>query len=620
MKLKLSNTRFNSFQVSIGDDGAVVVYSKKGYAQNKLFIRSTEESETARLTKLLRADPEAQVYIYIDTLDQSYIQKTIPGVGQLASNALVQKRLEKDIPENHFKSYVQIGRALSGRQDWIYTFISAANEPPISTWIEYFMPFKNIVAGIYFMPVELYAVVQKVKQIALEENQFKETKKKKNFIAMLQSLLGQKSKDEDSRWELYLSQNKTGGFRQVAFQDGKIIFSRLINNINAPSAEIVAGNIEQEIANSIEYMMRLSLGTEKEVDVYLILSEEIIKHIRKEKIKSSNLFIYTPFQLSKKLIVPEASSATDKFADPTVLTYFSKTGSKIIPLRTPVIKKVLLATQAINLFGNFAIFMTPVLLLASIYFIDGIVDIQSSIKQIQSQARNFTAQINEQNKQLEEVSSQVKDSLEIDHISEIVQIHEFLMQNIISPNSLILRLSDVMPEYARIKTINWVFDDPMLFASGQNKSNILQSTNRDYRISMELQIVLKTEGTSFEELEAKYAELLTVLEESFDKFSVEVSDLPQSFTFQDINNPVSLQASISFPPDKNNKKSLPPAEQLFQQPALSSQPPLGGGGAPPQVRQMIMQNPQRMPPQAAQPPSRTNSSTPAPRIIPPGGR
>lgn len=576
MKFRLSSTKGNSFQVSIGDDGVVVVYTQNGYAKNKLFIRSTEETETARLTQLLNSDPDAYVYLYIDTLDQSYIQKTIPGVGQLASNTLVKKRLDKEIPENHFKAFVQIGQTATGRKDYIYTFISAAIEPPISDWINYFLPFRNIINGIYFMPVELFSVVQKIREIAEEENQFKKAKKKKSFLDITKKLLGQKTSIEDARWELYLSQNKTGGFRQVAFQDGKIIFSRLINNINAPSAEIVAGNIEQEIANSIEYMMRLSLGGEKAVDVYLILSAEIIKHLRKEKIKSSNLFVYTPSQLSKKLIVPEASSENDKFADPTVLTYFSKIPFKTINLSTPVIKKVFFATTIIRYIGTLAMIATPALLIASIYFLDGIVDIQSSIKNIQAQAKNFTAQINEQDKKIDVVASRVKSSLQIDHVVEIVRVHDFLVKNSISPNSLILRLADIMPDYARIKTIRWKFNDPLLLANtGKKQSNILDTRTRDYRVSLDLEIVLKTQGTSFEELESKYAELKSILGSSFENFGVSVSDLPQNFTFQDINNPIALKARIVFPTDGDQSKSLPPAQQLFNYEA-PARPSSGG--------------------------------------------
>ena len=76
MKFRLSSTKGNSFQVSIGDDGVVVVYTQNGYAKNKLFIRSTEETETARLTQLLNSDPDAYVYLYIDPLLDPFRDET----------------------------------------------------------------------------------------------------------------------------------------------------------------------------------------------------------------------------------------------------------------------------------------------------------------------------------------------------------------------------------------------------------------------------------------------------------------------------------------------------------------------------------------------------------------
>lgn len=572
MKFKVTRHKYDSFQIAVGEDGAVIVYSEAGYAKNKLFVRSTDPSDSDKLKELLIAHPHADIHIYIDTLDQSYIQRTLPGVGQIGINSVAQKRLDKETPKDHFKGYVQIGRSPIGRQDWIYTFISAANEPPISTWINFLMPFKNVIAGIHFMPVELYSVVQKLKKLAIESKQFKLQEQKDITKKGFLSFLSPKVSSTDSRWELYFSQDKTGGFRQVAFQDGKIIFSRLINNINDPSAEVVAGNIEQEIANSIEYMSRLSLGKEKEIDVYLVLSAEIIKYLRKDKVKANNLFLFTPFELAHKLKVPEASSEKDKFADPTVLTAFSKQTSHIMTLHTDASRKVALITNIIKKLGIAIYILIPTLIIGNLYLVNDIIDIKTSIKQIQNKTLGFAAQLNEQNNNLSSVSSKIQESLKVDHVNEIADVYKFLNKNRLVPTDLIFKISPGLPQYSRIKSYKWDFKDEFMIPTNKSAgSNLLAQIDRPYAINSELEIVIKGSGKSIEDLEQKYKAFDNYVKEKLKDYTVVISELPQNFSFQDITKPISLKAKIVYPQDEKVKQEkLQPAQLINSTPTAGS--------------------------------------------------
>ncbi len=553
MAKKLFKRKQNTFQVSVGEEGAVVVYSQSGYAKAKIFVKSVEQSDTEKLRELLAQDRDAMIYIYIDTLDQSYVQRSLPAVSSMGVGKVAQKRLEKEVPKDHLKAAVQIGRSPIGRKDWIYTFISSGMEPPVSTWIEFFLPFHNVIAGIYFLPVELYSVVTKLKHLAQKENQFQAKDKKSGLSKLLSSFRGDNGSSA-GRWEVYLSQNKTGGFRQVAFQDGKIVFSRLLNNINDPLPDIVAGNIEQEIANSIEYMSRLSLGTDQEVDVYLILSSEILRYLRKEKIKATNLFVYSPFELANRLKVTEAAAEKDKFADPTILTIFSKVPNKIITLHTAVTGKVFRATQMINFIGFFFVFLIPFFAILIVYNITSVTDLKSSIAQIKNQALNFQAQLNEQKKRLELTESRIKEPIKPDHILELVELWKFFNVQQRNPILEISKLSKMMPLYARAKVIKWNFTDQMLFnyntvIDSTKRSDMLAKT-REFSLDMGFEIVVKRTGSSYEELEQKYSSLTDDITKAFADYDISVSELPQSITFQDTNAPISVNVIVKLPAAK----------------------------------------------------------------------
>jgi hypothetical protein len=289
----------DTFQISIGEEGAVVIYIKDGAIKNKLFVKSIADNDSNKFKQLLLSDPNAYIEIYIDTLDQSYVQRSIPAVGSFAVSSIAKSRLEREVPKDNLKSLVQISRAESGRKDWVYTFISVPYEEPISSWVEFLLPYNNILKGIYFFPIEIYAIIQKL-----------ESFKPKALLEI--------GRSKKSEWDVVITQNKSGGFRQVAFLNGKIIFSRLLNNISDPIAEVIAGNIEQEITNSLEYLTRLSLGYEESINVYTILSEDVNKYIRTDKIKATNFFQYTPYSLAEKLELKNVATVSDKFTDPVI--------------------------------------------------------------------------------------------------------------------------------------------------------------------------------------------------------------------------------------------------------------------------------------------------------------
>jgi cell division protein FtsL len=561
MAKKLFQRKKNTFQVSIGEEGAVVVYTQSGYAQAKIFVKSTEQADTEKLRELLSHDRDAMIYIYIDTLDQSYVQRSLPAVSAMGVNKVAQKRLEKEIPKGHLKACVQIGRAPSGRKDWIYTFISSGIEPPISTWIEFFLPFHNVIAGIYFLPIEIYSVVTKLKALAQKENQFQQ-KDKRSGLGKFLSFLQPTASTNSGRWEVYLSQNKTGGFRQAAFQDGKIIFSRLLNNINDPSPDVVAGNIEQEVANSIEYMTRLSLGAEQEVDVYLILSSEILRYLRKEKIKATNLFTYSPFELANKIKVPEAASEKDKFIDPTLLTALSKVKSKIMTLHTPITEKVYNATQIINYIGLTFVFLIPVMIVFIIYFANNIFDLKASIVQVKNQALNFQVQVNEQKKKLTQTEGKIKESLKAAHVIELVNLYKFFKSASADPEVVIEKFSQVMPPYARVKVIRWNYDEPVMFGTQSSDKSVKTSIigkKREYALNIDLEVVMRRTGSTFDELEQKYTSFTKDIMKTFPDFDISISELPQVISFQESNSPVSLAVKLVYPATKKGAISKTPS-------------------------------------------------------------
>lgn len=563
----------NSFHISIGEEGIVVAYCCDGANKARLFVRSPEAIDTEKLKQLMSKDKDAPIFLYLDTLDQSYVQRTIPTVGTgLGVASLAKNRMEKEVPKNHLKSCIQLVRLPSGRKDYIYTFISAPVEAPLTGWLEFFLPYLNVIQGIYLLPVELYSIIQKLKNIqeannalSLQHNAKHKLSFKHRFLSLFHFLKRKNPTEKNARWELFLSQNKTGGFRQVAFYDGKVVFSRLLNNISHPDDDVVAGNIEQEIANSVEYLVRLSLSSDDTIDMYLVLASEIQKYIRIEKLKANRVFQYTPTSLAEELELKDAAGEKDKFSDPPILTCLSVAKRKIT-LHTPITQIVCNYTKRVSFIKYLMTVLCGFLFVMMLTFISSIFGLSYTVYYSLEQANIIKNKIDNNNKLIKETESKIGQTITMDHLNEIADYYKFLTQQYINPIDTTTKLAQILPDIARIKLYKWGLEDKNFFSfdsTGSKTAKLLTLKDatalRNYNIKIEFELLLSNYGKTAEELQKNYLNIDNILRTNFPDYKIEISDLPQIYELQiDVSQPVSLTVKLNKTFDPNpNKTKLP---------------------------------------------------------------
>lgn len=541
----IEKTKTN-FQISVGEDGAVVIYTKDGTVQNRLFVRTTEKQDTQKLIQLLNADPYANISIYLDTLDQSFVQKTLPGVNALSVNKIAQSRLEKEIPKNYVKTYEQVMRHTTGRRDWVYTFVAASYDAPLSNWIEFLLPYQNIIEGIYFFPVELGAVLPRFRDKHTHVNTHV------SFMDSLKSIFS-KSHSENGKmigWEILICQNKTGGFRQVAFLNGKIIFSRLLNNITDPDEDVMAGNIEQEIANSTEYLTRLALGMEDHISVYLVLSQEILKFIRSDKIKAVNIKLFSLQQAAEKLGLFDVATGRDKFFDPIFLHYIAATSNNVNRLHIDITKQVYLHALFVKIVKKSLNTILPIFALLITYNIYTFLSTEFSISSLKNQIQSIETEISSGKSVIDGLSSRTKGNLPVKQLNEIVSLHKFMIQNPETPVDIALKLSPALPDYARVKKFNWQYYDSVLMNFIPSKSNPLLTdvdAKRPFKVEINMMVLFTDIGDTYQELEDRYNDFIVTVHKVFDGMDVSISELPRNISFESKNNQLSFNVLVSYP-------------------------------------------------------------------------
>lgn len=541
MAFQFFNKSKTSFLISVGEEGAVVVYIKGRSIHSKFFVKSTQDHDVQRLSQLLADDINAKIYILIDTLDQAYVQKNIPSISALNVEGIAKSRMEREIPPEYLKSCVQVLRSDSGRKDWVYTFISAPYEPPLTKWISFFAPFPNIIEGLYFLPIQIQNILPFLRD-------GKRVVTNKLQILVNRYFPGVWTIKENIGWEIFFAQNKTGGFRQVTFLDGKIIFSRLINNINSPDADVLAGNIEQEISNSLEFITRLGLGKESDVSLYLVLSNDTLRAIRVDRIKAKKIKLFTPYIFARKINALEAATEKDKFCDPSVLLALSKIDEFIGRTHVKISEKVYLASKYVDISKRIIDAVIPLFLAFIIYnFYQAALD-QLVVYDAKDRIVTLKAQIDEKNQQIAKLSTQVSGNQSLEAASEIVDAHNFFTAVDETPISIMLGLSEVMPSYARVKSINWRYLDPTFYTfqlpKNSKPSDIYKQ--REFIVETSMDVLFIDVGRSYEELSEKYEKFLHQVKEKFKGYKVELSDLPKNLNFSSLGNKLVFTLKITY--------------------------------------------------------------------------
>lgn len=322
----------NQFVLTVGDEGAILAHYNRGRLENRLYVDSPYAEEVKLMQKLVSAYPKTPISMLVDVIEQNYMQQALPPVSKMAVKKQVDRRIEKEFQPDDMNNYLSLGRSKEGRKDWNILLVSLANSDPFAKWLEFALNQKNDFKGVYLLPIE-----------------------SQMMIADLSKVTGKLS----SGWELLLLDNKVGGFRIIALYDGQLVFTRLAQQLagnNVP--DVIVGNMEQEISNTVEYLKRLGFKSEGDAKITIIAGALILKRIDKKSLKFGEVELYTPFEVGEKLRLQNCIDDQDKFADIVTTSYFAAQSKHLLKFESPYTKtlsSIKSATSALLLLGVAAV-------------------------------------------------------------------------------------------------------------------------------------------------------------------------------------------------------------------------------------------------------------------------
>lgn len=302
--------RGSRYVLFIGDEGAILVYIKDNIVKSRQFIPDMASQHLENLRESMKPDPSASLLVVVDTIDQSYIQQTLPPVSALSIKKLIRRRLERDFGAEDIKGAVILGREPSGRKDWNFMMISLERTPLLSTWIEFISSLPNRFQGFYLVAAESEVIIKNLERKIAE--------------------------GPGSDWKFFVSHNKVSGFRQVILHKGRVVFTRMAQPVGEATAEVMAGNIEQEMLNTIEYMRRLSFDPQDGLDVYIIASAAIREALDTAKFDATvkHAYVLTPYEVAQHLDIEGATQPADQYGDVVLAASIGLSMRHVLTLHT----------------------------------------------------------------------------------------------------------------------------------------------------------------------------------------------------------------------------------------------------------------------------------------------
>ena len=477
----------------IGDEGAILIFMNGNKVVRRLFAPSPQPSHSEAMVEIMRSHPKVPVSILADVIDQQYVPQTFPPVSSLSVNGLVKRRLERDFQPEDLTGALQLGRDKTGRKEWKYLLVSLAKTPLVSEWIDLLVELPNEMKGIYLVPVEAG-----------------------NYVNMLA-----KRRTADSQlanpWQLLISHNKVSGFRQVVMHNDKLIFTRVSQAIDDAIPAVIAGNVEQEIINTIEYLKRLEFRESSDLDATIIISQDVIDSLDLKRFGFGHAEALTPLNVAERLGLEQAALSADRFGDVVMAAAFGVNKKRALRFSNAYIDKLAkLYTAKIGVKAFAALAILACLGMSIMSLITMIGDVSGT-----SEAERKTQ---EQKPELGRMQKSV-DGLNRDVAfkSAVVATYDAYLKDVLKPDAFIKDVTPLVTERERIVNFAWELTDT---TKGAGSVPAPAAAGGNLPLKVALDVDFSAAGATLDVVDKAATELLEQLKAKLPQYDVTADTFP----------------------------------------------------------------------------------------------
>jgi hypothetical protein len=431
------------FILMIGDEGGILIQIQKRKVVRRLFAQSPDPGHVRGFEEALNSMPKAPITLLVDMMDQSYIRQTLPPVSSLSVGKIVKRRLDKDFSPDDIKGYIILNREKTGRKDWNYLMVSLANSALLQKWIGFVVERPNPFKGIGLVPLEA-----------------------QSFIAAAEKAMLKSKDDKPLEWQILVNHHKVGGFRQIVLRKGRLIFTRMAQPIGESLPDVIAGNIEQEMTNTLEYLKRLGLSDPSILSVIVVASEDIKQAIDPKNIKAGQYHFFTPHEIAVLLSIGDAAQPEDHFADVVIASFIAKQRKLILSLTTKYTKKLQAFTTYI--LGLRAVGMVALLCILGWMAMSGydVYSAKQQTQQLEAQHKSLLLSL----AALKAKSSSLPKQINI--YTDVVGMSRLFDKRIYDPLDFVKNFSTTLQDTALANSFAWKLSDALSVTKDSDKRQI----------------------------------------------------------------------------------------------------------------------------------------------------
>ena len=403
------------FVLFLGDEGAVLAYVQDGVVAKRLFSPAPGAEATRNILAFINANATVPIEVLVEIGDQSYGRRTFPPVSSLSVSKLVKRQMERDYGREEIRGALCLGRKKDGHKEWDYLVVSLGATPQFQEWLAHLLDTRNPFHGIYLVPAEAQLLIHDIARTLAPRS------------------------GEPTAWQLLVAHTKVGGFRQVVLHHGQLIFTRLTQPLGEATPAVYAGNIQQEIINTTEYLRRLSFANDEDLTIYVVASEEInTALVQNSKVNAAAIHTWTPPELAEHLGLAHSVSREEYFADGLLLAHFAHQRKHLLKLHNHTLYKL-------DRLQNYRRWQKVAAWVFTIGLSFAPVGLGYYVYDTEQNIDRFYTQLRKGKYELQYVQQESRKLPEdIDNIINLVSTYEIISQEDVTPFTLVRYLEEVL--------------------------------------------------------------------------------------------------------------------------------------------------------------------------------
>jgi hypothetical protein len=473
------------FVLSIGDKGTTLSYINDNKLIKHIFTKNDDKERFANFQAILSKDTNAPVLIVLDDDRQTYQKQNFTAISTFSISAVVNKKLESEYSEDFFIGALKVERNNFGSRDWTYYLVSCEKTQLIDDWINFLVSKPNPLAGIYVSPVESITLLKEIRAQFLPI-QFEAT-----------------VPGRASSWQIFVYRNLIGGQRHVIYKNDAFMFTRLLQSPVEESAEYIAGNVEQNIKDTIEQLESYGYSKTDTLDIFVITTTIIREHLIKSRLNAQNLIICSPHEVSTKLKYDNTATLEKRTVDELLAVNIAN-DPRVLALHNPILSKAI----KYHSFNRFALYPTITIApVAAIYFLFILYQTVSLTETNDFLLRELSAK----DTSISEAEENLKSVNNIGQVIELLPLYKRLAGNSQTPRKIFNQLSYLDNQNIDINKIEWRND------------NIGTNLNPTYISTTRINLDFIFQSSSHKALFKKFDMFIKDIHSKFKDYNIEYS-------------------------------------------------------------------------------------------------